>query len=97
MVAAAEATPVAVTAYAMGETLVKPGVIGSEEYDLLRAEHDEYARFLLLDKPEAIVARHVRLRQCIGTVKFLKQSASLSLKCLCALYMRAGYLYVLLL
>ena len=68
MLAAAEQTPIAMTAYAKDDTLVNRGVIRSEEYDLLRAEHDEYTRFLLLDTPEALGARHDRLRQRLGLV-----------------------------
>ncbi|MCH7591908.1 MAG: hypothetical protein IH989_03880 [Planctomycetes bacterium] len=65
---AANATPEAVTAYAQGETLVKPGVVGSEEYDLLRREHAAYLDFLLLGTSDAVRARNQELRRRFGMV-----------------------------
>ncbi len=46
MLAAEEATPIAMTTYKQGQPCVTPAVIGSEQYQLLQAEHDAYLAFL---------------------------------------------------
>jgi len=60
MLAAEEATPVAMTTYKQGQPCVTPSVIGSEQHHLLQAEHDAYLAFLAEDI-EAVPAQTQRI------------------------------------
>ncbi len=61
MLAAEEATPTAMTAYKQGQPCVIPAVIGSEQHQLLQAEHDAYLAFLAedIDMSEAQESRRL--------------------------------------
>jgi putative nucleotidyltransferase with HDIG domain len=63
---AGEDTPVALRTYEKGKAFVNPGVLRSEEYELLRAHYDAYLAFLKQDVPEAASERQARLLQQIG-------------------------------
>ena len=65
---AEEATPVALTTYEKGEPFVNPGVLGPEDYELLRAEHATYLEFINQDVPEAFKERQRRWLQRSGLV-----------------------------
>ncbi len=65
---AEEATPVALTTYEMGKPFVNPGVLGPEDYELLRAEHTTYLEFINQDVPEAFKERQRRWLQRSGLV-----------------------------
>lgn len=64
MRAAEERTPIALTTYEKDKAFVNPGVLGSAQYELLRAEHTAYSEFLKRDVDEAAGARRaILLRQ----------------------------------
>lgn len=65
---AEEATPVALTTYEKDKVFVNPGVLGSEQYELLRAEHTAYSGFLKRDVDEAAAARRASLLRQGGLV-----------------------------
>ncbi|MGB2986027.1 MAG: HDIG domain-containing metalloprotein [Phycisphaerae bacterium] len=65
---AEEATPVALKTFEKGKAFVSPGVLGSEEYELLRAHHAAYLEFLRQDVPEAAKERQARVLQRVGMV-----------------------------
>ena len=57
MAAAADAIPTAVTMFEEGKPFVKPGVLGPEDYVLLREHRAAYRSFLKSDLPGAAEAR----------------------------------------
>ncbi|UCC30393.1 MAG: HDIG domain-containing protein [Phycisphaerales bacterium] len=65
---AEEAMPVALTTYEKEKPFVNPGVLGPEDYELLRAEHAAYLEFLKQDLDEAKKERQRRWLQRAGLI-----------------------------
>ncbi len=65
---AEEATPEAMATHERSKPFITPGMIGSQEYELLEAHHAAYNDYLALDTPKAVELRLERFLQRAGLV-----------------------------
>ena len=65
---AEEATPVAMKTHEAGKPFLHPGLVGSSEFSLLRAEHDAYHSFVSLDTREGRAERKALILQRTGVL-----------------------------